>query len=101
MSTLGASTGGANGPTADAVLSYERSDDEEMATALVSAFADPAVDVDLADRETLHEWLSLEAVEDLLASGHDDLGISAVVWDHDVVITAESIEVYERPTPVA
>jgi hypothetical protein len=99
MSSL---SGGCDGPdrvAADAVLTYDRGDGEEAATALVRAFSDAAVEVDPSKRERLHAWISVPAIDDLLESAHEDTAISTVIWDHDVVIRPGTVEVYGRTAP--
>lgn len=100
MSTLGTSGDAPTVPSADPILTTKLGDGDEMAAALVSAFSDHRVDVDPAEREPLHEWVSLEAVEALFAST-TDARLDAVVWDHRVVLTGEAVQVVERVTPVA
>ena len=95
MSTLGASGDASTGPTTDPTLTHTHDDARELAKALVRAFSDRTVDVDTADREPLHEWLCLDAVESLFASS-PDARVDTVVWDHRVVLTADAVQVFER-----
>jgi len=95
MSTFGASGDASTGPSADPTLTHPHSDAHELATALVTAFSDRTVDVDPEEREPLHEWLCLDAVEALFASS-PDAQVETVVWDHRVVLTADAVQVFER-----
>ena len=96
MSSLCGGSDATNGLAADAAITYDRRDGEEAATALVRAFSAAAVDVDPHEREPLHDWISVPAIDKLLESADEETVISTVIWDHDVVIGPGTVEVYDR-----
>jgi len=76
------------------VVTYARDGEENGVDAIVSAFAKTPLDVDLAERDPLYEWIDLDALDALFESTRDDVALSTIIWDHPVVITADDIEVY-------
>jgi hypothetical protein len=76
------------------VVTYSRDGDENGVDAIVSAFSTTPLDLDLAERDPLYEWIDLDALDALFESARDDVTLSTIIWNHPIVITADDIEVY-------
>jgi len=82
-------------PRPEPLVRYSRDGDEDGTNAVVSAFREDPIDGVPADADSLYAWVDPDAIDDVLDSAGTDVRLSAVIWDHPVVITSEEIAVYE------
>ena len=76
------------------LVHYERESHEATSEALLSAFESAGVDV-LETDTTLYEHVDLESLDRLTARAGRDLWISFLAWGHRVVLTPETVELYD------
>jgi hypothetical protein len=80
------------------IHTYPLKSDESLVNALINALSEEPINQNPAEREPLHNWINCDALETAISSACPELHIATIVWDHRVVITSDSVEVYE---PVA
>lgn len=86
-------------PAPDPLLTYRLGPGETRLEALLDAFAADPVGVDPGDREPLHDWIDIEALDHLIESARDTIRVSAWIWGHRVAITCDTVEIYEPARP--
>lgn len=75
---------------------YTRSPDEPLLQAVVAAFSDPAVEVDPRAAEPIYEWVDFDGIDSVIESSQSEVRIATRIWDRQVVITADTVQVYDR-----
>ncbi|SDX86505.1 hypothetical protein [Halobellus clavatus] len=85
-----------NPADSDPIATYVWTGEEDGANAVVAAFSEGPLDGIPTDNGTLYQWIDTDAIDSLLASAHDDVELSTVIWDHPVVITRDTVEVYAQ-----
>lgn len=74
-------------------LRYTLDRDERVSQALLDAFRRSGIEPE--DRDTfLYDWINMEAVDHLYRHHDRHPRVSAIVWDHAVVITNDDITLY-------
>lgn len=78
------------------VVSYSISSDEEMSEAVIDAFL--AANVDVYERpSTLVDWINANVFEEIQWTSDRPLYLSTRIWNHQVVMTAEEVRIYDTP----
>ncbi len=96
MRTVERNSSSGDDPGGDPIVTYTRGPNERCVNSIVAAFGKDSVGVAPERREPLHQWADFDAVETLLQSARRDLRLSMVLWDHPVVITPQTVEIYDR-----
>lgn len=77
----------------DLLGTYSPRSDEEMTVAIVNAFE--AAHIDVFERSTkLVDWIDAAVFDALQWTADRPLYVSAHIWGHPVVITAEEVRIY-------
>jgi len=82
-------------PLTERVVTYSISGGETGVEAVIAAFE--ALETDVQARETtLYDHVATDAIDKLLAA-ETAIRLEIVVWQHPVVLTRETVEVYAVP----
>jgi hypothetical protein len=76
------------------VARYPVDDGETVTEAVVAAFDLVAARPD--DGTVLYDHVDADALEALVADAGDETAVRTELWGHEVVVTGETVTVYER-----
>ena len=82
-------------PLTERLVTYSISGGETAVEALIGAFEALEPDVQARER-TLYDHVATDAVDELLAA-ETAIRLEIVIWQHPVVLTRETVEVYAVP----
>ncbi|MEF8781818.1 MAG: HalOD1 output domain-containing protein [Haloarculaceae archaeon] len=77
------------------IVEYRRTD-EPVFDAVMTAFSQHVTDVVPDEEKPVYEWVDFEALEALVESAREGACVTTFIWGHRVVITPETVEIYDR-----